>query len=73
MDEQARQLKLHSLTARLADHLESLRDALTDLSLSLKDHQLQSNPAAAGEAARLTEVLLKKCASAPTPPADPLA
>ena len=70
MDEQEKYQLLQGLTAQLAQNLECLRDALTDLSLSLKDSEMQLNPELAQAAAAMAEEALHKCAQyTPEPPA----
>lgn len=68
MDKTARYQRLQGLTVQLTQHLEYLRDALTDLSLSLKDSEMQCNPEMARTAALLTEQVLLKCAGLPSAP-----
>lgn len=69
MDEQKKYLQLQYLTVQLAQHLECLRDALTDLSLSLKDNAIQQNPELARSAAELAAKALQRCAHlTPEPP-----
>lgn len=72
MDEQENYQRLQGLTAQLAQHLECLRDALTDLSLSLKDSEMQLNPQLARTAAAMAEQALQKFTALPpaSPPGD---
>ena len=59
-DAQKRQ-HMQSLASELAGSLEHLRDALTDLSLTLKDGQMHLNTEATRSAERLAEETLKHC------------
>ena len=68
MDESPHNLRLQLLTQQLASSLEHLRDALQNLSLSLKDRQLTLNPEAARATEELTNALLRACAQQSLPP-----
>ena len=68
MDEAQKRQRIQSLAQELAGSLEHLRDALTDLSLSLKDGQMQLDSEATRSAQRLTEHTLKQCGQSPLIP-----
>jgi len=71
MNESPNNLRLQALAQQLAGSLEHLRDALQDLSLSLKDSQLALNPEAARATQELTDNLLRACARPALPPTSP--
>ena len=68
MDEAQKRQRIQSLALELAGSLEHLRDALTDLSLTLKDGQMQLNSEAARSAQQLAETTLKQCGRSPLLP-----
>jgi len=70
MNNAEKQIYMQSLVLQLSASLARLRDALTDLSLTLKDGQLQLDDEAAHEAGRLAEATLRACAKSmpQTPP-----
>ncbi len=73
MEKPEKYQELRGLTEQLAQNLECLRDALTDLSLSLKDSAMDLHPDLAQAAATLAEQTLQRCAMQSLAPRTPRA
>ena len=65
MNEAQKCQHMQSLAQELTTSLEQLRDALTGLSLSLKDGQMHLNAEAAHTAERMAQAALRHCARPP--------